>query len=435
MNDNTDKNQRYARHELLGSRVFESNDTEYSWQNLLDIREVSWLSEHVVLDQIVFPAAGYIAMAGESMRQLSNGSLESYSMENLFITSALLLRSDEKVRVRTRLRPVAMTGDTNQWFEIRITSYERSQWVERCVGKVFPLYGPNLNDLDAPHPQKPLERHVGRAYWYDLLESCGLKYGPAFRGLDEISTAVMEHKSVASISSFEDTTSYILHPVTLDQCLQLVLVAASKGQGRSLTRLSVVIAIEKILVSKGGRTKFRIGGMSTKSSSGNLTGNVSAVSEEGRSILLVKSCEASLVPNERQKCEDKIFSFVKWDTDVTHCNLNQAIVSSLPQPDPSRFLDVIKILAHKNPKLKILELGSGADKITPLIINALKSQSGELLYSTYTYAATTLDAAFRAKMTLRGTSNLNVVFFDTEQQSQSPTLQAGAYDLIITTDV
>ena len=369
------------------------------------------------------------------MRQLSNGNLESYSMKNLSITSSLLLVSDEKVSIRTRLRPVEVAGERGQWFEIQITSYDGSHWVEHCVSKVSPRNGPDSMDLNVPDPQNPLQRHVARAYWYDVLESCGVNYGPAFRGLDEISTAIMEHKSVASISSFEDTPSYILHPVTIDQCLQIMLVAACKGQGRSLTGLSVVTAIEHLVVFKGERTKLRIGGMTTKISSGSLTGNVSVLSEQGHPILLAKGCETSLVPNERQKCEDKLLSFVKWDTDATYYNLNHAIVPSHSQPDASKLLDVIKLLAHKNPKLRILELGSGAHETTRLIIDALKSQYGELLYLTYTYATASFDAAFRAKMTFRGASNLKVLFFDIEQQSPSQNLQAAAYDLIITTGV
>ena len=369
------------------------------------------------------------------MRQLSNGNLESYSMKTLSITSALLLRPDGKVKIRTRLRPVEVVGEMSQWFEIRITSYDGSHWVEQCVSKVSPRNGSNSRDPNVPHPQNPLQRHVARAYWFDVLESCGMKYGPAFRGLDEISTAVLEHKSVASISSFEDTTSYILHPVTIDQCLQIVVVAACKGQGRSLTGLSVVTAIEQIVVFTGGRTNLRIGGIATKISSGSVAGNVSVVSQEGHPILLAKGCETSLVPNERQKREDKLFSFVKWDTDATYCNLNHAIVPFHSHPDPFKILDLIKLLAHKNPKLRILELGSGTDETTRLVMDALKSQYGELLYLTYTYATTSFDAAFRAKMTFRGASNLQVLFFDIEQQSQSQSLHAGAYDLIICTDV
>lgn len=405
------------------------------WQNVLDIGEVSWLAEHVLLNQIVFPAAGYIAMAGESMRQISNGNLESYAVRGFSITSALLLRPDEKFKLRTRLRPGKVAEETSQWYEILITSYDGSHWVERCVGKVSPRSAPSSNDPAVPHPKDTLQRHVARAYWYDVLESSGFKYGPAFQGLDKISTAPTEHKAVAAISSFEDTTKYILHPVTMHQCLQILIVAACEGQGRLLTELSVVTAIEHLVVFSGGLAKLKIGGTAAKSRSGGLTGDASLVSEDGCPILLIEGCETSLVPNDRPKSEDKLFSFVKWDTDATYCNLNQALAPSKSQPDSSKLLDVLKLLGHKNPKLRILELGNGADETTRLVLDALKSQYDERLYLTYTYAATTFEAVFRAQATFKSTRNVDVVFFDVEQHLQSHILQAGAYDLIITTDV
>lgn len=369
------------------------------------------------------------------MRQLSSGNLESYAVRDFSITSALLLRPDEKLKLRTRLQPMKVAGETSQWYEIQITSYDGSHWVEQCVSKVSPRSARSSNDPDVPHPKDTLQRHVARAYWYDVLESSGLKYGPAFQGLNEISTALTEYKAVATISSFEDTTKYILHPVTMDQCLQIVMVAACNGQGRSLRGLSIVTAIEHLVVFSGGQTKLKIGGMAAMSRSGSLTGDVSVVSEDSHPVLLIKRCETSLVPNDRPKCEDKLFSFVKWDTDATYCNLNLPLAPSPTQPDPTILSDVLKLLAHKNPKLKILELGNGGDETTRLVLNALRSQYGDRLYLTYTYAATSFDAAFRAKATFKGTRNINVVFFDVEQQLQSQILQAGVYDLIITTDV
>ena len=176
------------------------------------------------------------------MRQLSNGDLESYAVRDFSITSALLLRPDERLRLRIRLRVMQVAGETSQWYEIQITSYDGSHWVEQCINKVSPCSAPSSNDPNVPHPKDTLQRHVARAYWYDVLESSGLKYSPAFQGFDKISTAPTEHKAVATISSFEDTKEYILHPVTMDQCLQILMVAACKGQGRLLTELSIVTA-------------------------------------------------------------------------------------------------------------------------------------------------------------------------------------------------
>lgn len=430
-----DKHQKYPRHELLGSRVYESNEIGPCWQNVLDIKEVPWLADHVILDQIVFPAAGYIVMAGESIRQLLNGGLTSYTVRDFSITSALLLTPDEILKLRTNLRPVKVTGETGQWYEVLITSYNGSHWIEQCVSKVSPYNTSSPIKPVVSQPKDTLKRQVARAYWYDVLESSGLKYGPAFQGLDEIFTTPTEHKAVAIISPIKDITKYILHPVTIDQCLQTVMVAACKGQGRSLTELSVVTAIEHLVVHSDHREKLEARAMAAKVRSGGWTGDVSVVAEDGHPILLMKRCKTSTVPKDRPKREERLLSFVKWDTDATYCNLNEVLAPSHTSMDSSIILVVLKLLAHKNPRLRILELGNGADETTRSILNALKSQYDERLALTYTYAVTSLDAAFRAKAAFKGSRNVNVVFFDVEQLLKSHMLEDGAYDLVITTDV
>lgn len=430
-----DKRPKYPRHELLGSRVFEGSEAESCWQNLIDIEEVPWLVEHVLLDQIVFPAAAYIAVAGESLRQLSNGNLKSYTIKDFSVTSALILKRDKKTKLHTTLRPANVTSEIGQWYAVQITSFDGSHWTEHCIGNISPHDGSSSDDLDDPHPGVIFPRHVPQAYWYDILENLGLKYGPAFQGLDEISTALTDHKAIATVSPFGDLTKYILHPVTIEQCLQLLMVAACRGQGKSQTGLPVVTAIGHLDISSRGQAKFRLMATAAKSSSGGVEGDVSVVSENGRPTLSIKGCKISPVPSHRPEQEDKLLSFVKWDTDATYRDLNQAFALPHSKPDPLIILDVLKLLSHKNPNLKILELGNGADEMTRLVLNTLKSQFGERLYLHYTYAATSLDAAFMLKAAFRGASNLSVEFYDLEQHLQSSNLQAGAYDLIITTDV
>lgn len=543
-----DKGQIYPRHDLLGSRVLESNGADPSWQSILAIRNIPWLAEHILLNQIAFPAAGYIAMAGESMRQVYDGNLESYALRDFSITSALLLRPDDEIKLFTRLRPVNVAGDTGLWYEMQITSHDGTRWIERCVSKVSPRSAPSSLATDMRYSKDAPQRHIAQAYWYDVIADSGLKYGSAFQGLDEISASLTEQKAIATISPFEDTSKYILHPVTIDQCLQVLMVAACRGQGRQLGGLSVITSIQRLIVSNGEQGKLRAGGMGTRNESGGLTGDVSAISENGHSVLSIKGCETSLVPNDMASSENKLFSIVKWDTDPTYLNLNRALMPFDSRLDPSILLerltllclldsrgyagapgqvhlqdmhdtvtskkegkfglisdtspfteldapirrsmlqllktqingttlaslgalveriltsstpisediaerkslldechplvrnggilaDTLKLLAHKTPKLRILEFGNGADSTTRLVQNVLKSQYGEHMYSAYTYAATSLDATSRARATFKEASDINVIFFDVEKQLQSQSIQAKFYDLIITTDV
>ena len=141
------------------------------------------------------------------------------------------------------------------------------------------------------------------------------------------------------------------------------------------------------------------------------------------------------VPSNRSSVDRRKFSYVQWETDAAHCDLNQRLFRQSFQPKLSDFLDALKLLAHKNPNLRILELGDGQDETTHLCLEALRSDYDERLYSTYTLATTSLDTAFKAKITSKGACNVDVVFLDIEQQPQNQVLQKESYDLIIITDV
>ena len=542
-----EKNQTSPKHELLGSRATDSNDTEIRWQNVLDTKDVPWLADHVVLGQVVFPAAAYIAMAAESMRQLSSGNLEFVALKDFSTTSALIVRPDEKVKLLTRLLPANVTKNTEQWYEIQVLSHDGSEWIERCISKVSPCGPPLSKDSIFQTPKDALPRQVTQGYWYDVVESNGIRYGPSFQGLDEISTSVTNNEAVATISSFGNPANSCVHPIIVDQCFQTLMVAACRGQGRQLGQLSVVTTIEYLAMSGTRWERLRIGAAAEKDQSGALIGNISGVSEKGHPILTVRSCKTSVISYSRQKSESKLFSFIKWDTDATYCDFDRALAPVHPQVDSSILLErftllrllsaekasgelgqaylqkvqdaatskkkgrwgivdditpyanldsinrqtisdslraqlsstefspfasvidqllasgagcsgsssrrlallsqcnplvrnngalarIVKIFAHKNPKLKVLELGNGSNETTRLILKLLESQYGDRLYLTYTYAATSTEGAKSAQVSFKDVPDVNVVIFNVDKPLQGQSLQAGGYDLIITTD-
>ncbi len=62
---------RFPQHELLGCRILEGNELEPIWRNMLRLEDAPWIQDHKIIDDIVFPAAGFIAMAGEAIRQIT----------------------------------------------------------------------------------------------------------------------------------------------------------------------------------------------------------------------------------------------------------------------------------------------------------------------------------------------------------------------------
>ena len=148
------------KHELLGSPVLESNNIEYSWRNILRVAEAPWIAEHVILNQILFPASAYISMAGEAVRLVSNGEIDSYELRDFKINSALLLKPDDELEIQTTLRPVETTELMTVWYEIQITSHDGSHWVERCAGRVSSLIRPMFKVSDVHPPEDAFPRQI-----------------------------------------------------------------------------------------------------------------------------------------------------------------------------------------------------------------------------------------------------------------------------------
>lgn len=339
------------------------------------------------------------------------------------------------MKLCTVLRPFQVPGNCDTWYHVQIFSYDGRLSVTRCEAHVCPSSKPEDEVANVPHLNNRLERQVAKAYWYDVLESHGLKYGSIYQGLDEISTGVTEHRVTAAASTAGDESNYNLHPVAIDQCLQTTLIAACKGQGRLLEDTLLVRTIENLLISGCGPSRLQVEANAEKDASSAVLCNVSATSEQGLPRFLLRNCRVLPVQTNDLLSKRKLLSFLKWDTDAQHEDLNNMLNLSVSKPDWSSIKRALELLAHKNPRLRVLELGYGDTVVTEFVLKTLNSKFGERSYSSYTYAAFTLDAAFKAKAAYGRPCDVDLTFFDLEHQTQSQSLQPAAYDLLIITHV
>ena len=58
------------RHDLLGTPTADSIKDEPTWRNYLRPVELPWLTDHCISGQAVFPAAGYVTMVVESLKEI-----------------------------------------------------------------------------------------------------------------------------------------------------------------------------------------------------------------------------------------------------------------------------------------------------------------------------------------------------------------------------
>ncbi|KAI2910620.1 hypothetical protein CBS147371_8770 [Aspergillus niger] len=274
-------------HELLGSRALESSDLEPVWRNMLQAENVPWLLEHKIGGEVVFPGAGYVAMVGEAMRQISQ--VPEYSVKNVFMRAALVLKEAnlQHVEIITSLRPVKLTDSLDSgWYDFTITAYNEGEWKKHCVGQVRAEPEEFSNEYGTV---SSYSRTVLAKEWYDALERRGLEYGPNFRGLRDITASPTTTEAAATLCEPTALTGshYALHPVVIDQCLQLLSVAGAKGIQRCMTQLCIPTAIESLYVAPGRET------MSLRSrcdSAGNtFTGDALLLADE-KLVLSLRRC-------------------------------------------------------------------------------------------------------------------------------------------------
>ncbi|KAI1074258.1 hypothetical protein F5B20DRAFT_596550 [Whalleya microplaca] len=233
----------FPHHPILGSRVVEASQIEPNWRNLLGLDSIPWCRDHKIASDVVFPGTGYLAMAGEAMRQLSGA--QDVTLRQITIASALILNSATTETILC-MRPHKLTNTLDsRWYEFTISSYEEmsNSWTKHCFGLIRAGgdYPPEQNRHIAH-----FSREIEPAYWYKAMHDVGLNYGPQFQGLGRISAHLIQNIAVADLRldvvtkpEPEDGAVYYFHPATSDACMQLLSVAAARGQARSFHRKAV----------------------------------------------------------------------------------------------------------------------------------------------------------------------------------------------------
>ena len=92
------RNRKYGHHDLLGLQMLGGNGITTTWRNMLKAKDVPWLESHKLGGDVVFPAAGFVAMAIEGLCQvldIERLQRPRISLRNFNIIKALAISSDE----------------------------------------------------------------------------------------------------------------------------------------------------------------------------------------------------------------------------------------------------------------------------------------------------------------------------------------------------
>ena len=246
----------YCRSDIIGVKARDSISTEPRWRNIIRPSEIPWVNDHVVQGNILYPAAGFIAMAVEARHQHAITRCESvtgYSLREVTIGHALFIPRDaENVETMISLRPFSdsLRVTNNLWDEFYISStVDGSPWTEHCRGLISIEKDVQGTEVDGGRQanedseqfchmvfdfEKDCTMLIDTEEMYKALGMLGLSFGPTFTNLQRIRAS--SNKCCAEVS-IPDTVSimpaqfeypFIIHPGTLDSCIHAVFPIGSR---------------------------------------------------------------------------------------------------------------------------------------------------------------------------------------------------------------
>lgn len=269
------------RHPLLGAPTPDFNRLEPSWRNIIRVVEIPWIRGHVVQSQIVYPAAGYVAMASQSSRlDQQTDSVSGYRLSEVSITKPLIVPDDaEGIETQLFLRPYNRSArrSSDVWKEFRVFSHSKSNgWSEHCRGLIslsrhqgFSAVEADrrLTSTSARHAQTidlartTCKKAADTARLYERIENLGLAFQGSFRCIEEVVVGAGQSLGYISIP---DTASvmpggiehpHVIHPSTLDACMQMtspILMDAGMLQAAMVPTFIKEISIAGDMPKKAG---------------------------------------------------------------------------------------------------------------------------------------------------------------------------------------
>lgn len=313
---------RHPAHDLLGTRILEASDVEPTWRNVIRIADVPWLRDHAVGNDIVFPAAGYVAMAGEAVSQLQeNCNVQiGYTIRELHLRNAMLLQDDKHTEVITTLRPKMLTTKVDStWYEFTVMSHDGNSWSRHCRGLVN-----SGRASRTPKPEiKTFPRKIDSYRWYKTMAHIGLNYGPRFTGLQEVTASPTDKVISARVTDRQENSEslYALHPTTLDIIFQSWIVAQKNGVYRELKTLLLPTLIEELYVgcATSATIDFNTFAGDKQASSYGVV--------DGKTIFSLRGLEGTPLENEDDKAVEFNAQHLQWKPDFDFADAAKLIKS------------------------------------------------------------------------------------------------------------
>jgi acyl transferase domain-containing protein len=420
----------FRRHEILGSRVPDDNPLVPTWRNFLSLSNTKWLADHKINDDVVFPAAGYITMAIEAVRQISSGTspqaygadeATAFELRNIQIKSALVLNAAPNTEggVYTFLT-LTRASSESKWYSFSVCSQQPAPSDRRpgplsrdeskadihCYGEIagVPRRGIELSpDPDIARIRRECKGWTGRQasphVWYQNFSRIGYNYTNTFQVLSSLRAPAVESQAGDARPSAEAVIAlpaaaslrshYAVAPAVIDGVLQTLLTTSVWGKPGALQNLAVPTKIDGLYVAapETGSTSLRCSSyiipevQDSEASKDGILGSAEAVDERTGQLVIALDKLACTNINQTQDGSGGLTEVHKvvWKPDVS--SLGRFEIG--PEDGPLRNV-VLDLLAHQNPSAKWLEVADAGGLGTSEALKVLAPKHGFPRLASYT---------------------------------------------------
>lgn len=317
--------------ELLGRRVPDDSDDSMRWRNVLRLSELPWLHGHVFQGQVLFPGAGYVAMALEAALAIASGRpVTSLEVEDVVLSRALLVQERGGTETVFAANVVDAGKGRNQANKLNadFSCYfcpvgESQSLVKACTGRIVIHFGKPSSDTLPPRMKMASDlMPVNMRRFYSAMKDVGFDYQGIFHGMKHGKRS-LNSSSVKASWGPEMGHEYLINPGFLDVAFQSVYMAFSSPASGDIWAPYLPVRIGRLTVNPNVSYKtaetiqVEADAFVTTASSTLIEGDIYLYGTDGQYTgLQVEGITMRAMSESRQENDKCLFSETVWVPDV-----------------------------------------------------------------------------------------------------------------------
>ncbi|MBS2962971.1 type I polyketide synthase [Actinocrinis puniceicyclus] len=217
----------------------------YHWCAQVDLEQFPYLRDHAVGGTAVLPASLLLDTALAGARQIL-GDKQASVHDVCFTGLTVVPENASQATIQLVLLPDGTDGASFRFYNRPAgQGGPGGGWSEVAHGVIRTLNQPAAQDQDLggllAKARERCARPADSAEHYAALSRAGLEYGPAFQGVRALWRGA--HEAVGQLHDLPDLTAdtdaYLVHPVLLDSCLQVLAATIDPAQHEAAGYLPV----------------------------------------------------------------------------------------------------------------------------------------------------------------------------------------------------